>query len=208
MKNTLLPLKIVVATANAHKLKEIREILRDLPVEILSLADFPEIPPIEETGSTFHENALIKARTVYQMTGLLTLADDSGLEVDALNGAPGVYSARYSGREHDYAANNRKLMEEIRRIPPEERGAQFRCVVAIVGTKGEHIVEGVVRGHIIPELRGSGGFGYDPLFVPEGYQQTYAELGETVKNQISHRARAFRKAREFLLQEYLRHRTT
>jgi XTP/dITP diphosphohydrolase len=198
-------MKIVIATANQHKFKEIREILRDLPVELLSLQDFPEIPPIEETGSTFHENALIKARTVNQITGLLTLADDSGLEVDALNGAPGVYSARYSGREHDYAANNRKLLEELRNVPPEERGAQFRCVVAIVGSRGEHIVEGVVRGRIISELRGSGGFGYDPLFVPEGYQQTYAELGEAVKNQISHRSQAFRKARDFLLKEYLRH---
>ncbi|GAB4336593.1 MAG: XTP/dITP diphosphatase [Calditrichia bacterium] len=193
--------EIVIATANQHKLEEIREILKGLPRNILSIADFPEIGEIEETGTTFEENALIKAREVFRHTGLLTLADDSGLEVDALNGEPGVYSARYSGKGHDYAANNQKLLQELAGVPPAHRGAQFRCVVAIVGPKIEKTVSGVVRGTIIEELRGKKGFGYDPLFVPEGFHQTFAELGETVKNRISHRARAFTKARQ-VLEEY------
>ncbi len=195
--------KIVIATANQHKLGEIKAILADLPVEILSLADFPQIPPIEETGSSFEENALLKARTVFRETKIITLADDSGLEVDALKGRPGIYSARYAGEGHDYAANNRKLLQEMAGLPPENRGAQFRCVVAIVAPQGETVVEGIVRGRIIEELRGSGGFGYDPLFVPEGYELTYAQLGEEVKNRISHRARAFQKAKQLLRERFL-----
>lgn len=185
---------IVLASRNAHKVREIRSILREINATVLSLEDFPDIPEIPETGESFAENALIKARAVFEHTGLWTLSDDSGLEVDALGGAPGVYSARFAGRERDYAANNRKLLEALQGIPPERRTARFRCVVAIVGPGVERTVEGVVEGRIIEELRGSGGFGYDPLFVPEGYEQTFAELGEAVKNHISHRARAFRKA--------------
>jgi len=189
---------IVIATSNLHKLEEIKIILNGITSEILSLQNFPEIGPIQETGSSFRENALLKARTVYQSTGLLTLADDSGLEVDALNGAPGIYSARFAGKEPDYAANNRKLLHDLKNIPDRERGAQFRCVVAILGNRIEKVVEGIVRGRIIHQLRGSGGFGYDPLFIPEGFNQTYAEIGEVVKNRISHRAIAFGKAGEFL----------
>ncbi len=190
--------RIVIATANVHKLNEIIHIMQNPSWHFFSLRDFPEIPPIAETGSTFHENALLKARTVFRHTSLLTLADDSGLEVEALNGAPGVYSARFAGTESDYAANNRKLLDSLRNIPPQKRGAQFRCVAAVVGPNVERTVEGVVRGHIIEELRGSGGFGYDPLFIPEGYHQTYAELGEEIKNRISHRAIAFTKARKII----------
>ena len=191
-------IKIVIATTNNHKLTEIAEILNDIPAELLSLQDFPEIPPIEETGSSFRENALIKAQTVFRHTGLITLADDSGLEVDALDGAPGIYSARYSGKEHDYAANNQKLLEKLQNIPRKDRGARFRCVTAIVGPESEQVVQGIVQGSIINELRGSKGFGYDPLFVPQGFNRTFAELGEEVKNRISHRARAFRKAKDVL----------
>lgn len=200
--------KIVIATANAHKLVEIKDILKQLPVELLSLQDFPEIPPIEESGHTFEENALLKARTVFRHCGILTLADDSGLEVDALGGAPGIYSARYAGEAHDYAANNRKLLQDLKDVPPEKRGAQFRCVVAVVGEKGEQISEGIVRGRIISELRGEKGFGYDPLFIPEGFDETFAELGEALKNQISHRARAFGKAKEILEKLYFNKKLT
>ena len=191
---------LVIATSNAHKLEEINYILDGVAEEILSLKNFPEISPIRETGASFRENALLKARTVYRHTGLLTLADDSGLEVNALNGAPGIYSARFAGREHDYAANNRKLLQELKNIPDEKRGAQFRCVVAIVGENIDRVAEGIVPGHIIHEMRGSGGFGYDPLFIPNGFDRTYAELGESVKNRISHRAIAFTRAKEILLE--------
>ena len=191
---------LVIATSNAHKLEEINYILNGVFKEILSLKNFPELGPIREIGTSFRENALLKARTVYRHTGLLTLADDSGLEVDALKGAPGIYSARFAGREHDYAANNRKLLQELKNIPDEKRGAQFRCVVAIVGENIDRVAEGIVPGRIIHEMRGSGGFGYDPLFIPEGFDRTYAELGEAVKNRISHRAIAFNKAKEILLE--------
>jgi len=186
--------RLVIATSNKHKLSEIISVLANPSWQILSLQDFPEIDPIAETASTFRENTLLKARTVFRHTSLLTLADDSGLEVDALTGAPGVTSARYAGPEHDYAANNCKLLKSLEGIPAGQRQAQFRCVVAIVGNGIEKIVEGVVRGQIIQELSGRSGFGYDPLFVPDGYDKTYAELGEGIKNRISHRAIAFRKA--------------
>jgi XTP/dITP diphosphohydrolase len=194
--------KIVIATHNRHKLDEIRKILRDYPVALLSLDDVAEMPDVAETGTTFEENALLKARAVYHHTGLLTLSDDSGLEVTALNGAPGVYSARYAGSEKSTAANNRKLLEALAGVPLNQRQAQFRCVVAIVGEGLETTVEGIVRGHIAEAPRGEGGFGYDPLFIPEGYEKTFAELGEETKNQISHRAKAFRAAADFLAKKF------
>jgi XTP/dITP diphosphohydrolase len=189
---------IVIATANKNKFEEISQILKGITPNILSLQDFPQIEAIEENGSSFQENSLIKARNVFGETGLLTLADDSGLEVDALNGAPGIYSARYAGEPPDYQVNNRKLLQDLHEIPDHQRAAQFRCVVAIVGPKIEQVVEGIVTGRIIRELRGDKGFGYDPLFVPDGFEQTFAELGEEIKNQMSHRARAFLKARKIL----------
>jgi XTP/dITP diphosphohydrolase len=190
--------KIMIATSNSHKLREIRDILAGLHLHIVSLQDFPDIPPVKETGETFRENALLKARTVFQHTSLLTLADDSGLEVEALKGAPGIYSARFAGKERDYAANNRKLLQELKNTPDEQRGAQFRCVVSIVGPETVKFTEGIVRGYITRKLRGDGGFGYDPLFIPDGFSETYAELGEDVKNKISHRAIAFQNARVIL----------
>jgi XTP/dITP diphosphohydrolase len=189
---------IVIATANKHKLAEIFQILAGMECKILSLADFPDIPPIEESGSSFQENALIKARFVYQSTSCLTMADDSGLEVDAIDGAPGIYSARFAGKAHDYAANNQKLLQQMHEVPDNHRTAQFRCVVAIVGGKIEQVVEGIVQGKIIRELRGIKGFGYDPLFVPKGMTKTFAELGEKAKNKMSHRAKAFLKARRII----------
>ncbi len=195
--------RLVIATRNPHKLQEIKAILGDLPLKLFSLIDFPEIGEIEENGSTFEENALTKARTVFRATGLWTLADDSGLEVDVLGGAPGIFSARFAGKERDYDANNRKLLQFLEGEPLEKRGAQFRCVVAIVGPGFEKTVEGVVRGRIIDSLRGKGGFGYDPLFIPEGYQQTFAEMEPALKNRISHRAAAFKKAAEILSNLFL-----
>ncbi len=190
--------KIVFATRNPHKVEEVQAILSDLPLEIVTLADFPEIGDIEESGQTFEENALIKARAAYQATGLWSMADDSGLEVDALDGAPGIYSARYAGEGHDYAANNEKLLHALRDVPQEKRTAQFRCVVAIVGPGFEKTVEGIIRGRIADKPRGHKGFGYDPIFIPDGYRQTFAQLGESIKNKISHRARAFQQAAQVL----------
>jgi XTP/dITP diphosphohydrolase len=189
---------LVIATSNEHKFKEICSILHEPGIKFLSLRDFPEIPAIEETGDSFQSNALLKARTVYTHTTIVTLADDSGLEVDALQGAPGIYSARYAGYDRNYAANNRKLLEVMENITDDRRGAQFRCVVAIVGPGTEEIVEGIVRGKIGHQPRGTAGFGYDPLFIPEGFTETYAEMGEELKNRISHRSQAFNKARVYL----------
>lgn len=191
---------IILATQNKHKVVEIAEIMKDVPIRLLTLADFPNIPDIEETGDTFAENALLKARAVFQKTNLITLSDDSGLEVDALNGAPGIYSARFAGETKSAAANNAKLLRELQNVPDAQRTAQFRCVVAIVTPDFEKTVEGIVRGKIIRAPRGEGGFGYDPLFVPDGYSQTFAELGAEVKNRISHRAKAFTAAKEMLKQ--------
>lgn len=190
---------VVLATRNIHKLEEIKDILKDVPVEIRSLQDFPEVPEIEETGHTFEENALIKAETVFNLTGHWAVGDDSGLEVDALKGAPGIYSARYAGPTKSYEANNIKLLEELSGLPASQRKAQFRCAAAIVGPDTRKVVHGILRGMITFEPRGSAGFGYDPLFIPEGYEQTLAELGEEIKNKISHRARAFQQVGEFLL---------
>ena len=189
---------VILATLNAHKLEEIRSILQGMPIELRSLTDYPAIGEIAETGVTFAENALIKARAVYAHTGVLTLSDDSGLEVDALNGRPGVYSARYAGPGKSTVANNALLLRELTDVARAGRGAQFRCVVAIAGPSYEKTVEGVVRGRIAISLQGTGGFGYDPLFVPEGYTQTFAKLGAVKKNRISHRGRAFRAARRLL----------
>jgi XTP/dITP diphosphohydrolase len=190
--------RILLATRNVHKFDEVKEILRELPIELTSLLDFPEIPEIDEVGKTFAENATLKARTAFHKTGILSIADDSGLEVDFLAGAPGVYSARFASDSHDYSANNSKLLDMLKDVPSARRGAQFRCVGAIIDRDFEETVQGIVRGQIITELRGDRGFGYDPLFIPEGYDQTFAELGEEVKNKISHRALAFQQVKEVL----------
>lgn len=191
-------IRLILATRNVHKLNEIKEILGDLPVRLESLLDYPQIPEIDETGETFTENALLKAETVHSHTGDWAIADDSGLEVDALNGAPGVYSARFAGDSRNYAENNRKLLALLKNTPEHQRGAQFRCVAAILGPGFKKTVVGVVRGRIATGLRGDKGFGYDPLFIPEGYERTFAELREETKNRISHRALAFRQVRAVL----------
>lgn len=182
---------LVIASNNEGKVREIKEILSDLHLDIKSLKDYPEIPEIIEDGKTFEENALKKAREAFSILQLPVLSDDSGLEVYALNMQPGVYSARFAGEPKDYHKNNQKLLKLLENYYDDKRKARFRCVVVFKIFETEHIVEGFCTGRIINELRGSGGFGYDPLFIPDGYQQTFAELSQEIKNSISHRGRAF-----------------
>ena len=184
--------RLLIATANRHKTEEFRAMLAGI-AEVEDLTSHPHLPPVEETGSTFEENSAIKAIATAQATGLPALADDSGLEVDALGGEPGVHSARYSGAGATDATNRKKLLEELSRLPAiAPRAARFRCVLTLAGPDGSvrGSWSGAVEGRIISEERGRGGFGYDPLFVPEGYEETFAELPAAVKNQLSHRARA------------------
>ena len=185
--------KIVFATNNAHKLEEVAAILGE-SYEVLSLREIGCDADIPETADTFADNAMQKAQYVKQHFGYDCFADDSGLEVDALNGAPGVYSARYSGGGSE--ANMDKLLHNL--IGKSDRGAQFRTVIALLIGKETQLFEGIVRGSIIEERRGEEGFGYDPIFVPDGYEQTFAQLGSEVKNRISHRAKAVEQLVRYL----------
>ena len=187
--------KLVVATNNAHKLEEISAILGN-EMELLSLKDIHCNADIPETADTLEGNARQKAMYIHENYGMDCLADDTGLEVEALNGAPGVFSARYAGDGHDSEANMQKLLKELE--GKENRKAQFRTAICLIMEGKEYLFEGIVKGHIIEEKRGGAGFGYDPIFVPEGYDQTFAELGNDVKNTISHRARAVEKLCTFL----------
>ena len=185
--------KIVFATNNAHKLEEVAAILGD-SYEVMSLREIGCTTDIPETSDTFAGNALQKAQYVKEHYGYDCFADDSGLEVDVLNGAPGVYSARYSGLGSE--GNIDKLLHTL--TEKSERGAQFRTVIALLKGQESHLFEGIVRGTIINERRGEGGFGYDPIFVPEGYEHTFAQLGSEIKNSISHRAKAVKQLADFL----------
>ncbi len=188
--------KLVFATNNAHKLEEIRAILGD-KVEILSLNDINCHADIPETADTLQGNAALKAQYIYENYGLDCFADDTGLEVEALNGAPGIYSARYAGGEgHDSEANMKKLLSEMQ--DKENRKARFRTVICLIEGGEEHFFEGIVNGSIIRERKGGAGFGYDPVFMPDGYSETFAEMGNDEKNKISHRARAVQKLCEYL----------
>ncbi len=190
---------LLVATRNKGKMKEIKALLEGLVDEVLCAADFPELPETIEDGTTFSDNALKKAREACQATGLPVLADDSGLVVDGLDGAPGVLSARYAGKDADDAANNLKLLKELALLPNARRNAAFVCTMAFVAPDGtEQLFEGRVGGRIIDAPRGEHGFGYDPLFLVDGYQQTMAELPLAEKNTISHRGRALSSFRDFL----------
>lgn len=190
-------MQIVFATNNAHKLSEIRAILGQ-QMEILSLADIGCHDDIPETADTLEGNALIKARWVKERYGFDCFADDTGLEVEALGGGPGVHTARYAYPDrHDPVANTRKLLAELH--DKDNRAARFRTVIALIQGIDEHLFEGIVEGHITTEERGTEGFGYDPVFAPEGGEKTFAELGVEAKNNISHRARAVRKLADFLL---------
>lgn len=189
-------MKLVIATRNKHKVEEIGDILSGLDVELVLSSEFPDVPDVEEDGATLEANAVKKACVVSDATGLPALADDTGLEVDALGGAPGVYSARYSGEPPDYRRNNDKLLRELDGVPEAERTARFRCVVALARPGADvTTVEGVTAGRILTERRGAGGFGYDPLFLPEGHERTYAEMSAAEKNALSHRGKAVRAAR-------------
>jgi XTP/dITP diphosphohydrolase len=187
--------KLVVATNNAHKLEEISAILGN-EMELLSLKDIHCNADIPETADTLEGNARQKAMYIHENYGMDCFADDTGLEVEALNGAPGVFSARYAGDGHDSEANMQKLLKELE--GKENRKAQFRTAICLIMEGKEYLFEGIVKGYIIEEKRGGAGFGYDPIFVPEGYNQTFAELGNDVKNTISHRARAVEKLCTFL----------
>lgn len=188
-------MKILIASRNAHKILEIREIF-DLPgVEWVSTAAFPDLHDVVEDGATFEANAIKKAVELARATGLWALADDSGLEVAALGNAPGVYSARYAGEPCNHARNNAKLLRDL--SGKADRSARFRCVAALSDPSGRvETVSGSCPGRIIEHLRGAQGFGYDPLFVPDGFDQTFAEMGSEQKNRLSHRGRAMTLAKE------------
>lgn len=188
-------MKILLATQNLGKVKELQELLQGEEIEVISLRDIANWEEVEETGETFAENAALKARAGAERTGLVSLADDSGLEVDALNGAPGVYSARYAGEPKDDERNNEKLLKELEGVTEEERTGRFRCALVIATPKGEeYLTEGTVEGRILRERRGEEGFGYDPLFFLPEFKRTMAELNVNQKNKVSHRAQAFEKA--------------
>ena len=191
---------LLLGTRNPGKVKEIESILEDSGWSFCSLNDFHEVGLAEENFVTYAENAIAKARFYAAATGFWALADDSGLEVDALGGAPGVFSARYAGENRSDAERRELLLSEIAKVTDRERRARFVSVVAIASAEGTvlNVAEGICEGVITFAPRGEGGFGYDPLFVPDGYDQTFAELPEDVKNRISHRARALMKTRDFL----------
>jgi XTP/dITP diphosphohydrolase len=192
-------LELVIATKNPGKVREIRKALRGLRIRLHSLNDFPEIPDVEEGGKTFTENALKKARFYANYLKKITIADDSGLEVDALGGLPGIHSARYAGEGASNRENNRKLLKEMEDIPLSKRKARFRCVLALVSPDGrETIAEGVCQGRIGLREVGRRGFGYDPLFLLPQYGKTIAQLSIEEKNRISHRGKALRKLRKML----------
>ena len=179
---------LLVATGNSHKTEEIRAMLGD-GFEVSDLSSHPDLPAVDETGTTFLENATLKAVEISEQVPGMVLSDDSGLEVDALKGAPGVYSARYAGENSNDEANNAKLLEDLNGVA--DRNARFRCVIVIAeaGKVLAHF-DGKVEGKIMHQGQGDGGFGYDPLFVPDGFEKSFAELGSEVKNGLSHRARA------------------
>ncbi|MBI5327428.1 MAG: XTP/dITP diphosphatase [Deltaproteobacteria bacterium] len=193
-------MKIVLATRNKGKTREIKEILKDLKLEILTLNDFPDIPTPIEDGKSFKENALKKARFIAQKLNMPALADDSGIEVEALGKRPGIFSALYAGENATDEENNRKLLRELNDLPLEKRHASYMCVIALVSPAGkEEIFDGNCDGLIALEPKGAGGFGYDPLFFVPEYGKTMAEFPPDIKNRISHRGRALAKLKNKLM---------
>lgn len=191
--------KLILATNNRHKIAELTALLDGAGVTILTRADFPDFPEIEETASTLAENALEKSRTIFRKYGIPAVADDTGLEVDFLGGAPGVYSARYAGEGCTFADNNRKLLYELEGVPVERRRARFVTVIGVTYAGGEVCLEGDVDGYIATEPRGDNGFGYDPVFVYQPLGKTFAEMDSDKKNIVSHRAVALGKFKDWLL---------
>lgn len=192
-------MKLVFATNNRHKLDEIRAILGD-KIELLSLNDINCHDEIPETANTLQGNALIKAKYIYEKFGMNCFADDTGLEVDSLNGEPGVYSARYAGEECNSEANMNKLLDNL--TGKTDRDAQFRTVIALIINGEEKLFEGCVKGIISNEKKGDTGFGYDPIFIPEGFSESFAQMGSEIKNSISHRYRATEKLCKYLKENY------
>ncbi|AGA70498.1 non-canonical purine NTP pyrophosphatase, rdgB/HAM1 family [Desulfitobacterium dichloroeliminans LMG P-21439] len=201
-------MKVLLATKNLGKVKELQDLLSGEDIEVISLEDIEDWEEVEETGVTFAENAAMKARIAAERTGLISLADDSGLEVDALDGAPGVYSARYAGESKDDDKNNDKLLNELEGVPEAQRTGRFRCALVIATPAGEEfLTEGAVEGRILNERRGKEGFGYDPLFYLPDFGRTMAQLNLCQKNKISHRAQALLNAIPVLKEIAQRHTT-
>lgn len=194
--------KLILSSGNPHKVDELKKILGSMEIQILTKDEVGQADlDVIEDGDTLEANALKKARELSDLVEGIVLADDTGLFVDYLDGAPGVYSARFAGEECSYEANNVKLLELLKDVPYEKRSARFKTVIALIDEdKNEYIIEGVCEGRIIEERKGSHGFGYDPLFLPEGYEQTFAELGEEIKNKISHRSRAVNNMKSKLIE--------
>lgn len=193
--------KLIFATSNEGKMDEIRDILKDMPIELLSLKDIGIDIDIEENGTTFEENAIIKAETICKLTGEIVLADDSGLEVDYLNKEPGVYSSRFLGEDTPYSVKNNYIIDRLKNIEMERRSARFVCVIACSFPNGNTITrEGIIEGYIAEKISGSNGFGYDPIFYLPEYNCTTADMPTELKNQISHRAKALKKMKEVLIQ--------
>ena len=191
--------KVILASNNMGKIKEFREILKDMDIELVSMKEAGIKADIVEDGTTFEENAKIKAQTVAQFTKDIVLADDSGLEVDYLNKEPGVYSARYMGENTSYTIKNQAILDRLKGVPKEKRTARFVCAIAAAMPNGDVLVtRETIEGYIGEKPAGSNGFGYDPIFIPEGYHKTFAELGDEIKNKISHRAQAVNKLCKFL----------
>jgi XTP/dITP diphosphohydrolase len=191
-------MEIVLASRNRKKAEEIQRILAGQPIEVRSLADFPDCPDVVEDADTFDGNALKKAREVAAFTGRVAIADDSGIEVAALNGAPGVFSARYAGPDATDAANVDKLLDEMRDVPDDRRGARFVCCIALADPGGEaHTFWGFAEGVLGRERKGQNGFGYDPLFFPVGHSRTFAEMSAAEKDALSHRRKALAKLADF-----------
>lgn len=192
--------RLLLATNNAGKIAELRSMIADLPFDLYGLADFPAVDEVEETGSTFAANARLKAVGYAMETGLTALADDSGLEVDALDGRPGVLSARYGSEGTSFENKMKMLLDELEKVDSDDRSAQFSCAIAISDENGRILFEseGICRGRIALSPIGSGGFGYDPIFIPDGYEQTFGELSGAIKQNISHRSLAFSQIIPFL----------
>jgi XTP/dITP diphosphohydrolase len=193
-------MNIILATKNKGKIAEINRLFTGTGIEFRGLDEFPGVPDAVEDGVTFRVNAFKKAKTVYDHAGELVLSEDSGLEVDYLHGAPGIYSARYASVNATDRENIEKLISELSGVPYEQRTARFVSVFCLYGGGDEVYFEGEVRGHLLDVARGISGFGYDPLFVPEGFDRTFAELGAEIKNKISHRAKAIAKLKKYLIQ--------
>ncbi len=193
-------MKVVLATNNPHKVNEVKEILSELGIEILTLKDLGIEIEIEEDQNTFEGNARKKANTIFELTKLPAIADDSGLIVEQLNGEPGLLSSRYAGEEHNYEKNNQKLLQELKDKPKPHR-AKFICVINYKSENEDEIFIGTVEGEIVDSPKGTNGFGYDPLFKPDGFNVTYAELPSEIKNKISHRYKALKKFRDYLFEK-------